>query len=263
VPDFQVTESSTNSVSVLRSGSCEVKLWAGYRSFEFWAVSLDGTVLARSQGFRKRGVRMPSDAGEARARYDELVEHLTGGGWEKQETQGEWFEARFARPVRTGAVPGEPRSEAGDASLSEPVAEPVAVSLHARPPARASALPSVSHPELPAMFIDEPPVNGSGDQVAAPEQSISSEARSPRRRRSRQRWPWQGGRKLVHVSVALCSLDAEHHHELAEHPVKTEYGFVLPIIYNGQRYNFSHRDPVDAELWVFSHAGPEILSRGL
>jgi hypothetical protein len=86
-----VIESSTNSVSVLRSGSCEVKLWAGYRCFEFWAVSLDGTVLARSQGFRKRGVRVPSDAGEARARYDELVDHLSGGGWEKQETQEEWF----------------------------------------------------------------------------------------------------------------------------------------------------------------------------
>jgi hypothetical protein len=258
-----VTESSTNSVSVLRSGSCEVKLWAGYRYFEFWAVLLDGTPIARSQGFRKRGARVPSDAGEARARYDELVDYLAGGGWEKQEPQGEWFETRFGRPARAGAVLGDPRSEASGASLSEPVAEPVAVSLHARPPARASALPSVSPPELPAKFSDEPPVNGSGAQVAAPEQPTSPKARPPRRRRSRQRWPWKGGRTHIHVSVALCSLEAEHHHELAEHPVKTEYGFVLPIIYKGQRYNFSHRDPVDAELWVFSHAGPERLTRGV
>lgn len=116
----------------MRREVCEIRLWQGYRSYEFFAAVGD-VAIAQSDSFRSRGEPSAEDE-KARMAHAALVRQLLDEGWQADGTGSGWFSQRFFQLVedltpQTVAPPPVPQPEApseSSAPLREPSPEPKA-----------------------------------------------------------------------------------------------------------------------------------------
>lgn len=94
--------------------TCEIVLWQGYVTGEFWARAGSGDEayeVGRSNAFRWWRQRPPdADKADVRAAHEELVSRLRVEGWHPVGEPSAWYAQRFRRGAVSirPAVEGEP-----------------------------------------------------------------------------------------------------------------------------------------------------------
>jgi hypothetical protein len=86
---------------------CEILVWRGYTKTRFYARldlpyvdAAEGEfAVAESPSFRFRGNGTPDPSEAAKAAHQALVDKLFAKGWERVESDGPWYAARFRRPL--------------------------------------------------------------------------------------------------------------------------------------------------------------------